>query len=127
VRIEGARCAAEQLVQRHVRHLAGQVPEGDIHGADGAHLGARPAAERHRLQHIRPQPVDLRRIAPQQHGRKRTVHHGFLGFRVRIRFAQAHQAAIGVDADPQPLDGTGNARVMPRRRWIVSTAVMRIQ
>ena len=60
-----ARCAAEQLVYRHVRHFSGQVPERDIHRADGAHLGARPAAKRNRLEHIRPQPVDLRRIAPQ--------------------------------------------------------------
>ena len=40
------------------RHLAGQVPERDIHGADGAHLRPRPAAERDRLKHVRPQPVD---------------------------------------------------------------------
>jgi hypothetical protein len=53
------------------------------------------------------QPVDLRWIAPQQHRCQRPVHHGLLRFRARIRFAQAHQAAIGVDADPQPLDGAG--------------------
>ena len=86
-----ARCAAEQLIYRQIGGFAGEIPERDIHCADGAHFGAGPAAEGDGLQHVGPQPVDLRRIAAQQHGRERTVHYGLFGFGMRIGFAETDQ------------------------------------
>ena len=100
--------AAEQLVDRQARHLALDVPQGDVDAGQGAHphgAGHAPdAAHRGSLVDVVPQVLDARRVVADQfllhvvHG---GADHGLLEGVGRL--AQAGDPLVGVDPDDGPL------------------------
>ncbi len=63
----GAAAPAQQLVQRHVRHLGLDVPQRGVHGGNGAH-GHRAASPVGAFVEVLPDVFDLLRVAPDQAG-----------------------------------------------------------
>ncbi len=70
-----AAAPAEQVIDRLARVLAEQVPQGHIHGADGAGLAATIAEEVDGVEHILPVALDIEGAAPEQQVGKHVVHH----------------------------------------------------
>ena len=95
-----ARLAAQQLIDRYPEVLAGDVPEGDVDGAEGAHDGR--AAKVARAVEVLPVMLDPQRVLADQVGRE-LVDDGLARLEVApgARFAQSHDALIGLDLDEQ--------------------------
>ena len=87
--------------------LTGEIPEGDVDGADGSHLGAGPAVVTRGKQEVGPDSIDLAGITTEQQWTEGTVDDGGFGVRAGISLAESGQAFVGVDADPEPVDRTG--------------------
>ena len=58
--------AAEQLVDRHAKRIAGQVPQRQIHTADGVNDWSCAAVIHGRPPHNVPQPLDVERVLVHQ-------------------------------------------------------------
>ena len=57
--------AAEQLVQRHVRHFGPQIPQANVDGADGARAQSAAAGQLGH-PHLMPQTLDIDRVLTDQ-------------------------------------------------------------
>ena len=95
---------AQQLVHRRVQGLAEDVPQGDLHRANGLAAEALPAeiAVEGHLK-VGDSVTDGQRIASLQMPRAHVVHHGPKDRRIRVapvggRLAPAHGAVVGLDA-----------------------------
>src|SRR5688500_15602028 len=97
-----AAAAAEEAPYRLSRQLTGEVPQGDVDGRDRPHLRAGPAGVGDGDEHVLPQPLDVARVLADQQRRQVLLDDGALALTARIRLAEADDALIGVDADPQP-------------------------
>ena len=96
--------AAHELVHGHAEVLSGDVPEGDVEGADRAHDGG--AAKVAEPVHVLPVVLDAQRVLADQvaselvDGRLRRLEEA-----PRARLADARQPCVGVDLREQvPVD-----------------------
>ena len=83
------------------RVLAGDVPEGDVDGADGTCLGAAVAIGVDGGEHCVPVALDVEGALPQQQGGKLVVDEGADGARRVGGLAQPDQTVVGVDTQPE--------------------------
>ena len=96
-----AAAAAEHGVDRQPGDLAEQVPERHVDRRDRPHLGPHRAAEIHQREHVAPVILDVARVAADQQRREDVMDDRGDGARQVIGLAEAGQAGIGVNADPQ--------------------------
>ena len=96
-----AAASAEQVVDGLAAVLAGDVPEGDVDGADGARFGAAVAEYVDGGEHGVPVALDVEGAASQQQGSEIVVDEGADGARRVGGLAEADQAVVGVDAEPE--------------------------
>ena len=100
--------AAEETVDGLPRRLAEQVPEGDVHRADGDHADSL-AAERHRLAvHELPEELQVPRVGAQQERLQVEVDHLLRDAGREGGVADADEAVVAHDLDHQPaVEGEG--------------------
>ena len=94
--------AAEQTIDGLLRRFAEQVPQRDVHRADGDHADAF-AAKRHRLAiHVLPEKFDVPRICADEQRLEIKIN-DLLGDQRRKRgVADADEAVVGEDLHDQP-------------------------
>ena len=101
-----AHLAAEQLVDRHARRLAGDVPERMLDGADGGAVGLERAA----LADLQHHALDVGRVLADQ--RLAEMQHPGLEIGLGVLdFAKAVEAFVGDDADDGVLADDGAAQI----------------
>ncbi len=104
--------AAQERRHRHAQRLAEDVPERQVDGRVAAHLDraggraheavADPPADRLAVQ------VDRPRVFAQQPGRQRLVDIGLGGLGVAEGLAEAGEAFVGLDPEPEHVAETGD-------------------
>ncbi len=101
-----AHLAAKQLVGRHVRGLAGNVPQGMLDGADGRAIGLEAAA----LADLQHAALDVGRVLADQ--RVAEMQHPGLEVGLgELHLAEAVDVLVGDDADDGMLADDGAAQV----------------
>ena len=93
--------AAEQAVERHPRHLAGDVPQRDVDAADPIHDDAAPAELAGAGEHLLPQPLDQQRVLAEQHRAEQIVDDVPGAAAADAGLADAGDAIIGLDLDQE--------------------------
>ena len=91
----------EQLIDRHFRDLAGDVPQRDVDAADRVHDDAAPPVLPGAHEHLLPQPLDHQRVLADEQRLQILLDTGRGGAAARPRLADADRAVIGLDLDQQ--------------------------
>ena len=106
--IFGAGEAPQHLRHGHAGGLAEEIPERDVEGGIAAHLGPGGAKAENARQVARKR-VDLERVPADDAGRHDLVDIGFDGSRMKEGFAEARQALVGMDEQPEEVRSLGDA------------------
>ena len=96
-----AAAAAEEVVDGLAGVLAGDVPEGDVDGADGAGFGAAEAVGVDGGEHGMPVALDVEGILFEEEGGELVVDEGADGAGRVGGLAEADGAVVCVDAQPE--------------------------
>ena len=95
------RLAAEQVEDGLAGVLAEQIPERDVEGGDGAHLGAGMAEEIRVGKQRLPVPLAVERRLPEQERRGEVVDDGLDGGGDVERLTEAHEPVVRVQVHPE--------------------------
>ena len=103
-----ARRATEQLVQRALSHLAGNVPECDVDAGQREHHRTVPAEDVDLVRHLAHQRRDVGGITPDEQRRNEGVerHLGSGRDRMAERLAPAFHAGVGAHSHQQHVDAS---------------------
>jgi hypothetical protein len=93
---------AEKLVHRQPGDLAGDVPQRDVDAADRIYDDAAPPELPRLRKHLLPVRLDQQRILPDQERRHNLVDDGGRDAAAEPGFADADDAAVGLDLHQQP-------------------------
>ena len=93
-----ARLAAQQVIERRAVVQPHDVPEGDFKGGKRARLGAGVTVVHDVIHHEAPESLDIERVLTQRERRDCAMQRRFGAGNLVDGFAQADQAAVGVDA-----------------------------
>ena len=86
---------AHQLIDRQAQRLARNVPQGDVHGADGLHRRSLLAVVAQRVVHLAPQDRTVQRVAAQYHGKVYMLQNGKVDMRIAKSLTPACNTGIG--------------------------------
>src|SRR3954451_21263486 len=95
-----ARGPAEGLKDRNAMALAGEVPERDVDGAGGPHLGTGAAEAEVWGHQVARHGLDLSGVAADEPGRDLFVQDGFNGLCTPEGLAETAQPLIGLQLNP---------------------------
>ena len=101
VSLDPVAAGAEQLVDRQLRDLAGDVPQRDVDAADRLHHDAAPAVLPGAREHLLPQPLDQQRVLADQQRLQGFLDDGRGRAAAETGLADADGAVIGFDLDEQ--------------------------
>ena len=97
------RAPADQAPDGRAERLAEEVPERQVDRGENPHLG--PAADLvvEGPVELAPDPLDVPGVAPEETARDLGVDESGLGRVAGVGLAQAHEAGVGVEAQPGPV------------------------